>query len=139
MSIMDSREEKSKHQGSWLATIGGLQVKVSTARYSDGSGVEGHAVPSSCTMSRRDEPTILTSANLSPLATSGDAELLGILLSLQSTVEKDHVLLLSDSQTSNIHVHKLIAETQTPHSGIENEIKRLLLNRVEKHLDTGIA
>ena len=90
-------------------------------------------------MSSRDEQTPPTSEYLGPLATSGDAELLGILLSLQSAGGKDQILLLSDSQSSITKVTKLVTGAQSTHSSIKTAIKRLLTIRGENSLDTGIA
>ena len=114
MSIMDAREENSKSSGPWLATISRLMDEGWRARYSDGSGAEGHAASAAHMMSRRAEPERTTHAYLGPITTSGDAELQGLLLGLQLTKDTDQVLLVSDSQAGLASIHTLAQGTQPP-------------------------
>ena len=90
-------------------------------------------------MSRRDEPEPTSSHYLGPLATSGDAELQGILLALQASKLRDQVIILSDSQASITSVHKLCSGEQAPRSGIEKAIKRTITERGRPNLTTGIS
>ena len=139
MTIMDSREERSKARGPWLATIGALMENGWRTAYSDGSGAEGHAAGAACLMSRRAEPTTTMSHYLGTKATSNDAGLQGILCSLQLVGDMDQILLLSDSQAGVASMLNLAKGDTAPRSGIERAIKRMLASRGQQNLDTGIS
>lgn len=119
--------------------IGALLEEGWRAIYSDGSGAEGHAASAAHFMSRRDEPEPAISSYLGPLATSGDVELQGILLTLQMSQLRDQILILSDSQASIATVHNLALRRQAPCSDITCAIKQGLARRGEANLDTGIS
>lgn len=139
MTTMDSREERFKHRAPWLAMIRALLEEAWRAIYSDRSGAEGHAASAAHIMSCRDEPVPMTSSFLGLLATSGDAELQGILLALQASQLMDQVIILSDSQASIASVHKLGSGEQVPCSGIERVIKQAIAKRGSQNLDTSIS
>ena len=90
-------------------------------------------------MTRRPEPQLTTRPYLGPHATSGDAEMQGILLALQITSNLDQVLLLSDSQASIATLHKLAQGSQPTRSDIESQIKHELAKRAAAQMDTGVS
>lgn len=139
MTIMDPREHNSTYAAPWLATISAHMEEGWRAIYSDGSGSEGHAAAAAHMMTRRTEPPRTTSSYLGPIATSGDAELQGLLLALQLSSDLDQVLILSDSQASIASLHKLARGTQPPRSHIETQIKAALQERGSANMDTGIS
>lgn len=97
---MCSTDSRSEYQGPWLASIRSYLEEGWQLCYSDWSEAEGHAASAAHVMLRRNGPLSTKTTYLGQFATTGDAELQGINLALQTAADMDQVLLLTDSQSN---------------------------------------